>query len=114
MRMEAVVPLPAVRHSAIVATEVHYRGYRITYDPKPVPARCGVDWSWVHDDYDGPGDPRCGASGSIEAAVADIDELEDERAEPTLSLRNVASAVALAVLFVALILVLPDVPQVPA
>ena len=50
-----------------------YRGYRIEYDPPPIPIRT-CDWAWSHDGYDGPGDFRCGHSGSLEQAKADIDE----------------------------------------
>lgn len=56
-----------------------YRGYRIEYDPKPIPASCGVDWSFVHQDYDGPEDRRCGCAASESACREEIDMLEDER-----------------------------------
>lgn len=63
-----------------------YRGYRITYDPKPIPDR-RWDWDFVHEDYDGapnypgdgPGDHRCGNAASVEACRAEIDMLEDDR-----------------------------------
>ncbi len=56
-----------------------YRGYRISYDPKPIPASCGVDWSFVHEDYDGPEDNRCGCAASAEACREEIDLLEDDQ-----------------------------------
>jgi hypothetical protein len=54
----------------------HYRNYTITTRPKPVPTTA-FDVEFVHDDYDGPGDVRCGVAPSVEAAMAAIDELED-------------------------------------
>lgn len=54
-------------------SEYRYRGYRIEYDPPPIPIRTS-DWAWAHKDYGGPGDPRSGYSASFEAAKADIDE----------------------------------------
>ena len=54
----------------------HYGPWRIEYNPKPIPASCGVDWDWYHEDYGGPGDPRCGTAASFEAAVREIRELE--------------------------------------
>ena len=54
-----------------------YRGYVITRNPPPIPTR-KFDWEYCHEDYDGPGDNRCGVAASEEAAKAEIDELEDE------------------------------------
>lgn len=56
-----------------------YRGYHVKYNPKPIPT-AACDWDWVHDDYDGEGDPRSGVAASREAAMAAIDEniLEQE------------------------------------
>jgi len=57
-----------------------YRGYHIYHDPPPIPIRTH-DWQWYHDDYDGApdgNDHRCGSSGSLEAAKADIDEQIEE------------------------------------
>lgn len=34
----------------------------------------GSIWEYVHKDYDGPEDNRCGHAGSIEEAKTDIDE----------------------------------------
>ena len=56
-----------------------YRGYRIAYDPKPIPDR-SHDWDWVHVEYDGPEDRRCGTAASIEAAKREIDEQTDAEA----------------------------------
>jgi len=50
-----------------------YRNFWIEYDPPPIPDR-NHDWRWAHEDYDGPGDRRCGTSASLEAARAEIDE----------------------------------------
>lgn len=61
--------------------EVKYRGYTISYWAKPIPIR-NFDWDFVHDDYDGPGDLRCGSAPSVEAAKAEIDEkIADEESE---------------------------------
>lgn len=49
-----------------------YGDWTITHDPKPIPDR-RWDWSFVHDDYDGPGDDRCGDAASLEACKAEID-----------------------------------------
>lgn len=57
-----------------------YRGYRISYNPKPIPPSCGVDYDFCHEDYDGPGDPRCGNAASVEACMAEIDAIEDDSA----------------------------------
>lgn len=39
-----------------------------------------VDWDWWHEDYDGPGDNRCGSAGTRDACIAEIHEWEDEHA----------------------------------
>ena len=56
-----------------------YRGYRITYNPKPIPTR-QFDWDFVHQDYDGAedaNDHRAGSSASLEACKDEIDYLEE-------------------------------------
>lgn len=50
-----------------------YRGYEIAHDPKPIPTRAH-DWGFVHEDYDGPDDPRHGTAPSLEEARRAIDE----------------------------------------
>lgn len=55
---------------------VLYKDYSITYDPKPVPDR-DFDFDWVHNNYDGPGDSRCGNAASLVEAKKQIDEIED-------------------------------------
>lgn len=57
-----------------------YRHFVIAYDPPPIPIR-GFDWEFVHEDYDGPNDNRCGRAGSLEEAMATIDELSEATAE---------------------------------
>lgn len=57
-----------------------YRGFRIDYAPPPIPAR-ECDWQWVHEDYDGPEDNRCGHAPSLEAAKADIDFWHEENGD---------------------------------
>lgn len=54
-----------------------YRGYIITYDPKPIPPSCGADWTFYHKDYDGPEDRRCGHAASAQACCEEIDLIED-------------------------------------
>lgn len=54
-----------------------YRGYTISHNPKPIPSR-NDDWDFVHSDYDGPGDPRCGTEVSVEACKRRIDEITEE------------------------------------
>lgn len=51
-----------------------YGEYVITYNPKPIPDRTH-DYDWVHQDYDGPGDPRAGTAPSIQQAIHAIEEL---------------------------------------
>lgn len=58
-----------------------HRGFRIEYNPKPIPPSCGVDWDWWHPDFDGApdgGDTRCGAEASLEACKEAIDAWIDE------------------------------------
>jgi hypothetical protein len=65
--------------------KIEYRGYWIEYNPKPIPASCGVDWDWHHDDFDGApdgNDNRCGCSASLDAAKTDIDEQIEEDESP--------------------------------
>jgi hypothetical protein len=54
-----------------------YRNFTIEYRPKPVPTTA-FDWQFCADDYDGPGDVRCGFAGSEEAAKERVDELLEE------------------------------------
>lgn len=57
-----------------------YRGYLITYDPFHL-GGFGSPYSYVHEDYDGApdsGDRRCGSAVSVEDAVTEIDDLEDD------------------------------------
>jgi hypothetical protein len=56
---------------------VEYRGYKIYWDPKPVPQSMIGYWSFVSDDYDGAedsNDGRCGDAESVEDAKRQIDE----------------------------------------
>ena len=57
-----------------------YGKWRIYYDPTPLPYRT-LDWTYVHDDYDGApdaNDNRCGRNASAEDCIAAIKEMEDE------------------------------------
>ena len=57
---------------------VRYRGWQIQFDPPPIPIR-NMDWHYVHENYDGPGDPRYGHAESYQACLDAIDEIEDEQ-----------------------------------
>lgn len=54
---------------------MRYGNYTITHNPKPIPTR-EHDYDYVHDDYDGPEDDRCGSAATLEACKEAIDELE--------------------------------------
>ena len=56
---------------------IHYKGYKIEKVLKPIPSR-KMDWDYVHEDYDGPEDNRCGCAASIEECKSDIDEIISE------------------------------------
>ena len=59
---------------------INYRGYRIIFNPPPIPDR-SHDWQWSHEEYDGApdgNDIRIGSSPSLEQARTEIDEqIED-------------------------------------
>jgi hypothetical protein len=63
--------------SEIGMRDVEYGRWKIHFEPPPIPIR-RHDWSFWHDDYDGPGDPRCGTAESLEAARRAVDEHEEE------------------------------------
>ena len=50
-----------------------YRKWWIYYDPPPIPDRI-ADWHFVHEDYDGPGDSRCGFASSVAECIRQIEE----------------------------------------
>ncbi|MEO8269201.1 MAG: hypothetical protein ABI557_05745 [Aureliella sp.] len=53
---------------------VRYREYTIKRtDPRPPVT--GHDWCYTHDDYDGPGDRRCGTAATVQAAKEMVDDL---------------------------------------
>lgn len=59
---------------------IWYRGYRI-YLADAMPS--GLDWVFVHDDFDGApdaADGRAGYANSVGAAAAEIDEMEADLA----------------------------------
>lgn len=55
-----------------------YGSYHIAFDPPPIPLR-QFDWHFWHNDFDGPGDGRCGRAQTTDEAKAEIDRIEDER-----------------------------------
>jgi hypothetical protein len=61
-----------------VTQTVRHGSWLIYYDPPPIPTRA-CDWHFVHDDYDGEGDPRHGSGPSVEDCIAQIAEIEAER-----------------------------------
>lgn len=62
--------------------EISYKGWKVCYDPKPIPDR-RHDWDFIHDDYDGAPDSGnrhlCGTAASFEDALRQIDEIEEDR-----------------------------------
>jgi hypothetical protein len=56
---------------------MEYRGYRIYFDPPPIPIRT-CDWQYVHNEYDGPEDRRCGSARTEFDCMLEIDEIEDD------------------------------------
>lgn len=60
---------------------IEHRGFLIEYNPKPIPAACGVDWDWWHPDFDGAEDSkdtRCGSAASVMDCIAAINEWYEE------------------------------------
>jgi len=54
---------------------MEYFGWHIEYNPKPIPIRFGVDWDFIHDDYDGEND-LAGSGFSFLDCVDQIIEIE--------------------------------------
>ena len=61
------------------AGKIAYRDWTIWYEPPPIPIRT-MDWTYSHNDYDGPPDRRYGYASSVAECKADIDEIEQENA----------------------------------
>lgn len=59
-------------------SDYRYGPWVISYDPKPIPASCGVDWNWAHEDYEGPDDKRYGNERSLEACIQAIHDWESD------------------------------------
>jgi hypothetical protein len=57
--------------------KISYRGWYIEFNPKPIPASCGVDWDYWHPDID-LDDTRCGQAASELACRNAIDEWIEE------------------------------------
>lgn len=55
-----------------------YRNYTISFEPPPIPVR-SCDYQFVHNDYDGPEDRRCGHAASEWECRAMIDDIEDDQ-----------------------------------
>lgn len=66
--------IPDVTHGE----PIRYRGYRIyRNDFTAHPDWRDVAWVYVHEDYDGPEDNRCGHGPSVEACITEIQESEE-------------------------------------
>ncbi|WP_457299134.1 hypothetical protein [Phyllobacterium sp. P5_D12] len=57
-----------------------YRDFDIHYEPPPIPDR-RWDWHYVHVEYCGDGDDRCGDASSLVEAKGMIDLWHEEQAE---------------------------------
>jgi len=51
-------------------TLVYYRGFEIREYDLPYARLC-----FGHEDYDGPGDPRCGVGDTVDGCKTEIDEI---------------------------------------
>ena len=56
-------------------TKIQYGQWLIEKDMPPIPSR-DFDWLYVHDDYDGPEDNRCGRAGSVQECIEAIENHE--------------------------------------
>lgn len=69
---DGFIEIAAQQQSELWSKEAHRRQYQISYNPKPIPDR-NHDWEFIHQDYDGPPDNRCGTAASQEDAIHQID-----------------------------------------
>ena len=60
-----------------------YRDFEVSHNPKSgcLPSGATVDWDYVHVDYGGEGDNRCGVASSLTEAFSLIDEWWDEHTD---------------------------------
>jgi hypothetical protein len=65
------------RYRTNLGSRLKYRGYVLSFERKPIPFR-GFDWDFEAEDYDGPGDPRCGSARSIAECEREIDYMWEE------------------------------------
>lgn len=66
---------------AVPANGGVYRGFTISYNPKPGPTSAGVDWDYIHPDYDGAADAhdrRYGCCSSPAECAREIDEYYEQ------------------------------------
>lgn len=59
-----------------VVTVILYRDFEISAGTTGNP---DIPWSWVHKDYDGPPDKRCGAEKTLDEAKHQVDLWWEER-----------------------------------
>jgi len=58
----------------VAIAEIKALGYDIVYNPPPIPMR-NCDWQFCHEDYDGPGDFRCGCGSCPEMCLERVREM---------------------------------------
>lgn len=54
--------------------------WNVTDECPPIPT-CSMDWAWVSDEYDGPGDDRHGHEPTMDDAIVAIEAYISERDE---------------------------------
>ena len=62
----------------MIEREIEALGYTVKYSPPSVSFSDESDYQFVHNDYDGPGDPRCGCGPDLESCLERIKEIEAE------------------------------------
>ena len=72
------MPSPALRDPDWETLDILGERWHIQYNPKLFLPTREHDYDWWHDNYDGPGDRRCGNAASREECLEQIlDYLED-------------------------------------
>ena len=76
---------------------IKYKNYTIKYCPKPGDPNLSPDFDFVHNDYEGDGDPRIGSCRTVKKCMQMIDEIENDFEQS-----DTASLIAMTVLAIAL------------